>query len=53
MCPAWGTSYYMSGKLFTKEAEEATKEERQASLEAAQKRYEEMWARDEDPSGLS
>jgi ribA/ribD-fused uncharacterized protein len=35
MCPAWGTEYYMSGKLFTKELEEQTREQRQAALERA------------------
>lgn len=33
MCPAWGTEYYMSGKLFTKELEEQTREQRQAAIE--------------------
>jgi hypothetical protein len=53
MCPAWGTSYYMSGKLFTPEIEEATKEERQKARDAANKRYQEMWDNGIDPSGLS
>ena len=29
MCPAWGTEYYMSGKLFTKEIEKELKAEKE------------------------
>ena len=32
MCPAWGTEYYMSGKLFTQELEEQTREQRQEAI---------------------
>ena len=33
MCPAYGTPFYMTGILFTKELEEQYKEERQTKLE--------------------
>lgn len=32
ICPAWGTPYYMSGELFTKELEEEWKERRDETI---------------------
>ena len=49
MCPAWGTSYYLSGKLFTKEIEEATRDERELSLKNLKENMEKGTT---DPLGL-
>jgi hypothetical protein len=38
MCPAWGTPYYMSGKLFTPELEKEWKEERDKAIVESTKR---------------
>lgn len=35
MCPAWGTPFYMSGKLFTAELEAEWKEVRDKAIESA------------------
>ena len=37
MCPAWGTDYYMSGRLFTEEAERVWAVRREIAIQRASK----------------